>query len=343
MTSSTVGVFPTSRTKWQWPFSSNSIWNLPIGSGATYANATLADPTEGFGGDEEYLYKLNSSDPLRSVYGGGAWTGGRCQGTIYQNVKLPIADDLIVPDSAPGNTPNNCAAFLMPDGRTIEQISPLARCMAGGNVHGYRWTQQDIYGTGIKGSHGGSGLSAIGGSLRLGELTSSEPIRHALKLVVYERLNLSYNLTASANDRGFRWPADRADSIASQAYKGTNPEVRMGSLLAIPPSVSQQSLNLQTIPGRKIFSALQDYGAYIVDASGWNFSYFGVERGTSTQLRNAYGYGFFVRPSSTGGAALFYQDLLKLWRSLKVITNNSSTSIGGGGTRRQPLAPAIID
>ena len=42
----------------------------------------------------------------------------------------------------------------------------------------------------------------------------------------------------------------------------------MGALFAIPPSIKMENLNLKTTQAKKIFQALQDYGAYIVDATG---------------------------------------------------------------------------
>jgi hypothetical protein len=35
------------------------------------------------------------------------------------------------------------------------------------------------------------------------------------------------------------------------------------------------------------------------------------------------------------------RDIQRLAKALYVVSNNSATSIGGGGTPRQPLAPAI--
>ena len=72
-----------------------------------------------------------------------------------------------------------------PDGqrRTIKQTQPFSRCMAGGAATSrYDSADVDITGDGITGAHGGSGLSAIGGTLRVGELRpGGPPVRHALK------------------------------------------------------------------------------------------------------------------------------------------------------------------
>jgi hypothetical protein len=328
----------STRDKWLWPFSSTSIWNMPIGSGAFYTPANIQQAPYA-SGDQEYFYKLKAGDPLRPVYGPGAWGEGRCTGTQYMGISLPIPDDLIVPDatSNPYYTPNNASAFLMPDGKTLVQLEPLARCTVGGPVYGYRysgpngWTELDIYGEGIGGTHFGSGLSSIGGSIRIGELTGSQPIRHALKVVLWGQKYLYY----SPSIPGYRWPADRADSNAANQYKGTNPNLVQGTLLAIPPRVTEASLNLQTPAAKKLFHALQDYGTYVVDDAGWDAHYFAVEKGVFEEFRATFGYDF------SGSSGAFYDDYMKLFKVLYIVNNNGPNNVGGGGNRRAPLAPPI--
>jgi hypothetical protein len=325
---------PKSRDKWLWPFSSTSIWNMPIGANAKYVPANL-QKAGFFGADLEYFYKLKSTDPLRPVLSPGNFGPGRCTGKQSMGISLPVPDNLIVPDatSQPYSTPNNAAAFLMPDGKTIEQLEPLARCTPGGNIHGWRnpWGGVDIYGDGIKGTHFGSGLSAIGGSIRRGELTSDEPIRHAIKILVWGKKYLHYSKSVP----GYRWPADRTDRYAADEYKGTNSKLVQGSLLAIPPHVKMTSLGLKTIPAQKIFKALQNYGAYIVDDAYWDAHYLAVEQGVPEEFRQHYGYDF------EGKSGVFYEDMMKLFSALHVVDNNRPDNIGGGGRLRAPLAPPI--
>jgi hypothetical protein len=325
---------PTTRDKWLWPFASTSIWNMPIGAGAIYVPANF-QRAYFFGADEGLFFKLKAGDPLRPVYSPGNWGPGRCTGTQSMKVSLPIPDDLIVPDATkdPYYTPNNVSAFLMPDGKTVEQFEPLARCKTGGSVYGWRhpWGGVDIYGDGIKGTHFGSGLSAIGGSIRKGELTNDQPIRHALKVTIWGKKYLYY----SPEVPGYRWPADRADGYAAKEYGGTNPKLVQGSLLAIPPSVTETDLNLKTQPGKKLFQALQDYGAYVVDDAYWDSYNLAVEKGVIKEFRATYGYDF------TGIQGDFYEDMMKLFQTLQVVDNNGSKSIGGGGKPRAPLAPPI--
>jgi hypothetical protein len=306
---------------------------MPIGSEANYTPADIQKAPYYFA-DEEYFYKTKSTDPLRKVYAPGSWTK-RCSGTAPSYSRdLHVPDDLIVKDATavPYSTPNNAATFLMPDGETLVQLEPLARCVSGGPLYGYHYTKDlNISGPGIGGSHFGSGLSAIGGSIRRGELTNSDPIRHALKVMIWGEKYLHY--ANSSSTPGYRWPATSADAGAPNQYHGANPKLVMGALLAIPPKQTAASLGLETPAAKKLFRALQDYGAYVVDDSGWDAHYFALEEGVRGEFRNTYGYKF------GGNQGAFYEEVMKLFQALQIVDNNSSNSIGGGGKPRAPLAP----
>ncbi|MBD2778467.1 hypothetical protein [Iningainema tapete] len=328
------------RDKFLWPFASTSIWNMPIGSKARYVPANIAKAKLAEA-DQEYFYKLKQGDPERPVIAPGAWGEGRCTGTQPMGISLPVPDNLIVPDATkvPFSTPNNASAFLLPDGKNLVQLSPLARCQPGGGIYGFRYSSPaepdgfiDIYGPGIGGAHFGSRLSSIGGSIRKGELIGKQPIRHALKVVLWGEKYLYYSKSLP----GFRWPATGADNNAANQYHGKNRALVQGSLLAIPPKITERSLKLQTPAGKKLFFALQNYGAYVVDDAGWDAHYFGVEKGVLEEFRAKYGYNF---QSVSSGP--FYEDFMKLFQALYVVDNNGPNSIGGGGKPRQPLAPPI--
>jgi hypothetical protein len=196
----------------------------------------------------------------------------------------------------------------------------------------------------VEGGHGGSGMSSIGGSIRVGELTGDTPIRHALKVNVWAQLYLHYNRADAT--QGYRWPALQADGYAANTdctrwndpnryacYGGTNPKLEMGTLLAIPPTATEQSLGLTTPAARKLFRALQDYGAYIVDDTAWNAYAFGIQQEAIDEFQRVYGYSF------DGSDGPFHNDLNKLFGALAIVDNNGPTSVGGGGVPRAPLAP----
>ena len=321
------------RNAWLWPFAATSIWNMPIGSDAKLEKANFKS-SKNIGIDDEYHVIVPEGSPVVEVYAPSSWRqrwpGSRKLGTMQ------IPADFYLADSTSNSTPNNCAAFLMPDGRTIRQLEPCCRLETGNaRIVGYLHSEdQDIFGDGIKGTHYGSGLSAIGGSIRKGELTSDEPIRHALKLNVYAKNYLYYD---KSTQKGYVWPADRNDNYAggtgNNAYGGTNPKLRMGTLLTIPQNVTAESLGIKTEVGKKLFYALQNYGCYIADDSAWDSYSWSAEDGVRDEVQKAYGY------SLSGGSGNYFQDCMKLIQSLYIVTNNSPTTIGGGGTPCKPLAP----
>ena len=323
------------RDPWLWPFSATSIWNMPIGSEAKLQKANFKD-AYCIAIDDEYLVKVPEGSPTVDVYAPSSWQtrwpGNRKLGTMQ------VPADFYLADARQGSTPNNCAAFLMPDGRTIRQLEPCCRLETGNaRIVGYLHDEdQDIYGEGIKGTHYGSGLSAIGGSIRKGELTSNEPIRHAIKLNIWCKQYTYYDHSAQ---KGYIWPADRHDSYAASgnnAYGGTNPNLRMGSLLTIPQDVTAESLGIKTEVGKKLFYALQNYGCYIADDSAWDCYAFSAEAGVSQEVEAKYGYSLV---SNSGWNNDYYKDAMKLITNLYIVTNNTPNSIGGGGTPCKPLAP----
>ena len=315
------------RDPWLWPFSTDSVWNMPIGSSARYAPVEIPKP--GYCGiDHERFFRLKAGDPEREIRSpsdwGKRWPGDKALG------KMPVPDDLIVPDAKPPSTPNECSAFLMPDGHSLVQLEPTCRLEKGGPIIGWPRFGEDLYGKGLYGTHWGSGLSALGGSVRRGELTGTAPLHHAIKLNLWGKY-----LAFVGKTPGYRWPADRADNGASSDYRGRDPQLVMGSLLALPPGLSADGLGLTTPVGRKLFRVLQDYGAYVSDSSGWAAIDLCAEFGVEDEVRKATGL------SLSSNAGPLYDDQVRLYRALKVVANNGPEAVGGGGKPRRPLAPPL--
>ncbi len=330
------------------PFASTSIWNMPIGSGAVYVPAGMNNTNSNIwtpmpGADQERIF-MTPTAPLTPIYyNSSAWSGGnRCpvQGGLL--VSVPMPSSYVVANS----TMNESTAFLMPDHRTIIQSQPLARCTAGGSATSLlAFAAVDIYGDGRPGAHGGSGLSALGGSIRMGELRpGGPPMQHALKVAVYGKEALFH---CSTRSECFRWPAYNADSYAVGFYgslnNNSNQAMRMGALLALHPSVNIASLNLETEPGKQLAWTLQNYGAYIVDdmynSPGIVFdTEYGPNGSKLDEFQKDWGFAFVARLAAP---TAWQRDIQKLVKILNVVNNNSATSIGGGGVPRQPLAPAI--
>lgn len=332
----------------QQPFSSSSIWNMPIGSGAKYVAAGLtAVPRNDEWApmpqmDDEPIILTPTAPLTPLMYNGVGWdSGDRCVSQGDELAKVPIPPGYTLPSSRS----NNSAAFLMPDGRTILQSQPLTRCTAGGIATSLlTFPPEDLYGLGITGSHGGSGLSAIGGSIRLGELRPGQRgPRHALKVSVDSQYEL-YKCTEETDC--YRWPATRSDTNSVGDYGSLsdnhNTAMKMGALLALPTSVDINTIGLESEPGRELAWTLQNYGAYVVDSTdGAGFS-IAAETGPSGSVRDQflsdYGMDFDVRVNDN---TPWSRDMQRLRLLLSVVDNNTPTTVGGGGTPLQPLAPDI--
>ncbi|WP_460826704.1 hypothetical protein, partial [Massilia terrae] len=129
-----ANAYTGSRDPLKQPFASNSIWNMPIGSGAVFTPAKIS-PTPGNniwakmpGADTEKIV-LTPTAPLTSLnLSNAGWTGkNRCSATGGLMLQVPMPSSYVVPNS----TLNSSASFLLKDGRTIVQTQPLARCTAG--------------------------------------------------------------------------------------------------------------------------------------------------------------------------------------------------------------------
>jgi hypothetical protein len=315
-----------------WPFASNSIWNTPIGRGAVYVAGNIAPATQRTVATDQDVIVMDPRGPMVPIhYSGAGWSGAsRCTGGSTV-ATAPIPPTLVVP----GAGGNYAFAILMPDGHTVLQGQPMARCSAGGQATTLNISPTaNLYTDGIRGAHGGSGLSSLGGTIRLGELVpGAPPIRHALKVDLYG--------AADYWPLGFSWPAVKEDGYGPQRYGGKVPALKMGALLALPASLNLASLNLQTVPGRMIAWTLQNYGAYCVDDAARSVYAIATETGSSgsvtNQFQSAWGYSFVTGVNDTPWA----RDMATIFAHLDVVANNSPATIGGGGTRLQPYAPAL--
>ena len=325
-----------------WPFARNSIWNLPIGASASYSPANFPSSTGNGINTEDEMIMINPANPLRQTYmRTGQWNATCSEGSDFGSFHVP--DGLTTPLTSGSFLPNNTGGALKSDGKTIQEGIWIARCSGTGPLYwGYGpLGTHDIYGLGLVGGsgggHGGSGLSAVGGSLRHWELQGDEPIRHALKLTVPTKV-----LSKSGNGgRGYKWPAVRADGgydgSDCYSYSGSTQDAVMGALAALPPSVDVDSV-VSTPLAKRIGHAMQDYGVYIVDTNPcWDPFTFNVENKGNDIVRSRYGYGFGDSPLSG--------DLFKLISRLNVVTNwneagfnsvkdsNGAQGVGGGAPR----------
>jgi len=352
-----LGPLDTSRDLTLWPFDQRSIWNLSIGQLAQYVFAGIRHPTAASFFADSDIFTLTPSAPSTTVFvNTDDWGGGsRCGVQGGSLFSAPIPTNFVVPGansgSPDGSTPNACAAFLAADGHTIIQTQPFARCVAGQPpTSHYLFGQEDLFGLGETGSHGGSALSALGGTIRLGELVPPGyggygigVIRHAMKLNIDE-INFYPGFS------GYRWPARKSDA-GGAGYGGSIPECRMGSLLALRPDFN--IAGLESEPGKILARGLMDYGAYNCDSAGWSAFGIPTERSPAgnviDEFQAAWKFPLNASPGQNGWA----RDCDKIATSLYVVNNwdfpswQVISATGGlqgvgGGTPRQPWADQIV-
>lgn len=340
-----------------WPFASDSIWNMPIGSGAIYLPLSLTPPTTAYGTDEVYL-QVSTTAPLRSLIDRDywwPWTSGTSVPGTDTGVQVRVADDWIIPPPEPSDMPNRATWALQADGLARE-FQYTVRPTNGSNIsiHENPRAVYDLTGNGLTGSlngnngfgaHGGAGMTCIGGTIRAGELSSTDPIRHALAVTLNMR---KWGTKQGGNiTDGYRWPAISADSYWDQNGSWTGygtgdsgsgkDGLGMGSLLAIPANVDLSTLGFETSQGLKIARAHQDFGAYVVDDSqdggSWDVHRLNVEISVLDE--------FPALDTYPGTNTPFGRDMNKIFTRLAVVDNNTPSTIGGGGTPRVALAPAL--
>lgn len=294
------------RDVYAWPFAWDSVWNLPLATTAQYAPFDTQ-------ASEIYIdyedISVDPKDPVRTVT--ETDTGDQVQ--VHVNPEL----------SADGSW-NNCASLLADtdDQTTIVQGQPMRLDPGGDPEWDYSWDPVSLTGKGLRGCHGGSGLSGLGGDIRGGELTSDAPIHHALKI------GLSCDLSCSPENGGYHWPANKADSGYQDGYGGSDPRVNMGTLFALPPDFDLDSI---TEPDtRKVAQALMTYGAYVVDSTGG---------GGSNQIDVQHGYENELPDVDS-------DQMHTVFAALNIVTNSTEQTPGGGtltAPRRAACAPPFTD
>src|SRR5947199_3241657 len=158
-------------------------------------------------------------------------------------------------------------------------------------------------------------LSSLGGVIRLGELVPGGTIRHALKVNLFGRDNY---YTGSGS---FRWPATTADGCAPGCYGGSVPALRMGSLLALPPSFDVNAMGLETEPAKILAHAFQDYGGYAVDDAAWSVYAVATEYSPSGKVDEEFGAAWNFTISPTGRDVPWARDMDRIFGALAVVDN----------------------
>lgn len=346
-----VPPYPATRDPLTWPYPADSIWNHPRGDDADLVPAPVTTGADGAPTvtAEEDLIIADPQAPGQDVYRTTAgWDDSKTRcGASTDDVlvsDLPIPTGWSTDPGYDGATPNQATAVVLADD-TLLETQPLHVCSDGTVVSQYAsdsWRGSSIRTGGVPGdlgagAHGGSGMTAFGGTIRLGEWVPGGAIRHALKFT------LDGSELSTAGD-GMRWPANRADAAYRTAYTGSNELVRMGSLLTLPPDFDVDAL--QTQPARILARALRDYGSYVVDNAGRPTVGVATEWGpdgrVTDEFEDSWGYPLHGRiDEAEGDQRDFLEDIDRMWAAVAVVDDNGPDSVGGAGEPMTRFAPPL--
>lgn len=312
----TPATFPTSRRASDWPFASSSPWNMPLADTATFGPSTSPcnrDITNPAG----YI-ALNSTEWSMPVYkASGSNPSVQLRyfedNELIKTIKVPTSARPSLPDIFRDDNSDSHLLIINPNRDKVEEMY-RARRSGRTTIFVDGTVENNIRGSGIAESGARAyGGSALGGLIRRNEFRDG--IHHALAFAIPRSRQKCCSPV---------WPATSVDDRSSGTYLGNVP---MGQLIAIPPSVDIEDLDLSDA-GLSLARALQDYGAYDVDSSG-GFSFY-MESNAAVQE------GF-----SSSGRDL-HEDLVKIQPHLRCVTNNREDNVGGGdenASRRAPFAP----
>lgn len=305
---------PSTRDPALWPFNAQSPWNMPLGSGAKFVpvETKYFGQSRGAGVAVDrnsipiYIGTLN--DPNRVFY--------RSVRNESKQLRLPVG-------AAPEPGDNRLLNFIDEHHFKVYELVGV-EIETDGTIHlkanSYFNTIHRLGVYSDNKPHGSRayGGSSLGGIVRKGELIAG--IRHALGISVQAS-------TLNANAPGgkpYVWPACYAPPGWETKY-GQEGNLHLGSLLAIPPTVDLKKIGVGSSgPAFEIARALQDYGAYVIDH----------QDDAPNDLT------FFVEPIAKNEVPKeLSAQLALIIRNLKLVTNNSETNVGGGGTPRRQLAP----
>ena len=239
----------TARDATQWPFATNSPWNTPLGSGATYQSSpfiTGCCPWLNYDAYSIPIYQASASDPLVTITARSGTNPGPTTVRIPSNAQPAVGTDrhmvVITPDHS---------------GTDEWWDLDLGARTAGTYIHA------DLQGSGFGiGWVRATGVSLMGGLIRPAEVLAGK-IPHVLAFAA------PGGTTGTACPI---WPATTCDAGGE------------GALIAIPPGTPKPA-GLSTL-GSAIFDTLQQYGAYNVDQTGGGTDAFYVEpTGSSVQAQ----------------------------------------------------------
>jgi len=298
------------------PFASNSIFNLPLGTGAQWMQNDQLNNAGVFvntvGNYNENIYTSDANDPLVTVTNNAA--SGGTPGTFQ--VHIPAG---AVPAGGDDKT------FTVHDTATNTWDS----------FGGFNWTG-DNTATVSQGSNepfDGSGLTQDHSNWDegVGTLTQNDlqagTIDHMLRMELPTTMLASYDKNNTNNLAPFAYPQTQEDGFANNANGGYSGTIPYGVTIGIPQGTPEPA-DVAANPGaHMLWQALQTHGAMVRDSGGTsNNVIFQADQNVDPndpliQAMNQYG--------------------AEIMASAQILANQGADSVNGGGTPVAPLDAPI--
>lgn len=332
VTAGTSAVVVGTRIAANIPFSSTSVWNIGIGSAATWGTsgnpdvvllrtATMTFASAAF---SLPIYFGGPSDPLVTVSCAG---GG-------QDGDWPFSVSMHVPIGATPATGSDHHMILFDSTQPNMAVSIWGATLTNGvNVTGGITSglgaKLDLTLNGISRSAGDylGTDDYLGGMITSYDLAQGA-ITHAVRISIDVGSTKPANMV-DGSTTGVPWPNYFEDFFGPEVYTGGTNGILAGSTFGIPASVNLATLGL-TAGGLILATALQKYGAIWRDSGG----------GSHT-------FNFYTTPPNTTHPLItqMNSDGAKIMAVMNIMRNQSSdngvTNVNGGGTYPTPL-PGIV-
>ncbi|MGV9001920.1 MAG: hypothetical protein ACOH18_03100 [Candidatus Saccharimonadaceae bacterium] len=322
---------PGYRMPFDQPYAADAPHNVPIATTATYEAASDTKTqwlrTRGTSGTINYtswsinIGQASVSDPLATI------TNKTTGAVLVANVRIPAG---FQPPLGSGSyTPDAASVIVDPNGYTAYELYKFEK-FSDTDWRATRLIIQDLRASGITSGVRASGMSLALGLIRKKELQDGA-IHHALAFSMPES---GLKLTPTSADGELSpngkavWPANQQDTQVPGSLEYIGP-IPMGSYFAIPSAVNVETMGLS---GAALYvtRAAQQYGVYVSDRSS--------------------SIAIYTEPSTLSADATAMRTA---WRdvimpNLRRVTNNTSSTIGGGvpgatriGPDAAPFDPSI--
>jgi hypothetical protein len=318
MSGSTDSGGSATRDPSQTPFASDSVFNLPLGSNATWqsndqlsnASVFVNTTTSGF---TQNIYTGTDSDPLVTVTNnaGSGGTAGTFRVHIPANaVPSSGSDSTLAVDDTTSGTWYSFGGFNW-TGNNTASIS--------------QGSGESDTGSGIDQS--GSNYDEAVGTLRESDLQAGT-IDHMLRIQLPTGMLMSFSNSVS-NLAPYAWPQTQEDGFAINGKGGTpySGTVPFGVTIGIPADATEPGAVKGNAGADMLWHALQNHGAMIRDSAG---------SGNTVTLQadqNVDESDPLVRGMDQFGS--------QIMAAARILTNQGPDSINGGGTPIVALDPPV--